>query len=389
MTTTNVITPFYGDGRTTENSMEFLKSLKRGWIGQSTVTDAQKITTFEVYLAASGPAEDWYSELAEVDTATWRALETKFLERWPKIVRNVLTSAEKASELKAYVLKEENLGKKETVGGVLQYTHHIWAREIALKADAIPDTAMLCLEEVWKNMPKALRAKVSKNQKTWAEFRDDVIKVDMTELKEEIEKVKEREEQAKTIKDLQEKVRRQNMQTSPRSQLAGQLGTTYISRPPSPTPAPRGTNYNSARAPRTLTDEERHRKIREGGLPIHPTTDEGRRLHEQQKLDWQTRNPQPALPNEHRPYPLTPGTLPVGSKECFRCGQRPVDGHNQYNCQNTKVPELEFSWRRHAHRLLTQPSIPVHYVAMPGYGPQWSYNPEYQTEQGKGEGPSA
>ncbi|SPO27261.1 uncharacterized protein UTRI_10378 [Ustilago trichophora] len=48
-------------------------------------------------------------------------------------------------------------------------------------------------------------------------------------------------------------------------------------------------------------------------------------------------------PPTDKPYPLTPGTVPAGTNECHRCGQR---GHFIAACTNPPVPQAEQHYRR-------------------------------------------
>jgi hypothetical protein len=47
--------------------------------------------------------------------------------------------------------------------------------------------------------------------------------------------------------------------------------------------------------------------------------------------------------SEIRPYPLSPGTTPVASGECWKCGML---GHMGPSCENpTPIPGFESRWR--------------------------------------------
>lgn len=70
---------------------------------------------------------------------------------------------------------------------------------------------------------------------------------------------------------------------------------------------------------------------------------EGIGLYNTQILLWQNTYGQNGKgPNETRPYPLTPGTVPVASGECWRCGHRT---HHPGPCPAPPVPTLETKWR--------------------------------------------
>ena len=54
--------------------------------------------------------------------------------------------------------------------------------------------------------------------------------------------------------------------------------------------------------------------------PHHPDTEAGRQAHRAQQADWARTHGLNAMVTESTPYPLRPGTPPVGSGECFTCG---------------------------------------------------------------------
>jgi hypothetical protein len=77
-------------------------------------------------------------------------------------------------------------------------------------------------------------------------------------------------------------------------------------------------------------------------LPIHPNTPAGRALYNAQINQWNLDN-QGHYVSEARPYPLSPGTTPVASGECWKCGML---GHTSPNCQSPDpIPAVEGRWR--------------------------------------------
>lgn len=53
--------------------------------------------------------------------------------------------------------------------------------------------------------------------------------------------------------------------------------------------------------------------------PHHPDMEAGRQAHQAQQTDWVKIHGPGTFITESTPYPLQPGTLPVGSGECFTC----------------------------------------------------------------------
>ena len=78
-------------------------------------------------------------------------------------------------------------------------------------------------------------------------------------------------------------------------------------------------------------------------LPLQPNNPEGVINYNNQMAAWQTTYGQSGKgPTETRPYPLTPGTVPVASGECWKCGHR---AHHPAVCPTPPVPVLETKWR--------------------------------------------
>ena len=101
-------------------------------------------------------------------------------------------------------------------------------------------------------------------------------------------------------------------------------------------------------------------------------------------------------PNETRPYPLTPGMVPVASGECWRCGHRT---HHPGPCPAPLVPALETKWRSIAQTIRKRaetaatPAVSVNLVAEDSsevhmYHPEELAYLQHLANQGKGEGSS-
>lgn len=53
------------------------------------------------------------------------------------------------------------------------------------------------------------------------------------------------------------------------------------------------------------------------------------------------------------PLPLTPGTAPLGSQECYQCGKAGNPPHIGADCNSTtRIPQRESSWRNYINKIL-------------------------------------
>ena len=153
---------------------------------------------------------------------------------------------------------------------------------------------------------------------------------------------------------------------------------------PTQTRPPTQTN-NTPRPPATLADRTALLACIQK-YPHHPDTDAGRQAHQAQQADWARTHGLTAYVTESTPYPLRPGTLPVGSGECFTCG---LSGHrgqrNGSTCGgNRALHPHEQTWRAICSRILrqTRSVANIQLVTVDDYGTTW------QGIQGNEDGPS-
>jgi hypothetical protein len=120
--------------------------------------------------------------------------------------------------------------------------------------------------------------------------------------------------------------------------------------------------------------------------PQQPDTEQGRHTHQAQQAEWVKTHGLTGLVTDSTPYPLRPGTLPVGSGECFTCGFAGHMGRRDGStCDgNRPLNPREQTWRAICSRILRQthatPSIQL--VEVDDYGTT------YQDVQGKEGGSS-
>ena len=118
--------------------------------------------------------------------------------------------------------------------------------------------------------------------------------------------------------------------------------------------------------------------------PHHPDTEAGRQAQQAQQADWARTHGSNVFVTELTPYPLRPGTLPVGSGECFTCS---LPGHmgrrDSSTCRgNCALHPHKQTWRSICSRILRQTRVPanIQLVTVDDYGTTW------QEVQRNGEG---
>ena len=141
---------------------------------------------------------------------------------------------------------------------------------------------------------------------------------------------------------------------------------------------------------------ERLANVLNRALPIQPKNAKGIAQYNEQVLLWQSTYGQNGKgPNEIRLYPLTPGTVPVASGECWRCRHQT---HHPQPCPAPPVPTLETKWRLIAQTIRKQvveavatPTVNINLVADESNvvhtydGDELAYLQQL-ANQGKGEG---
>ena len=151
-------------------------------------------------------------------------------------------------------------------------------------------------------------------------------------------------------------------------------------------PQPGTTSQNSNPRPPATQADRAALLICLQKYPHHPDTEQGRQAHRAQQADWMKTHGMGTFVTESTPYPLRPGTLPVGSGECFTCGFAGHMGRRDGSTcgGNCALHQHEQTWRAICSRILRQTKFAanIQLVAVDDYGTTW------QEVQGKEEGPS-
>lgn len=398
---TITLPPFSGNGDKDEDPQDFINGIRKHFLMKGTLTDASKVEFLEVSLKSRSPAATWFAALSPANKATWAALYTAFLVRWPVKTAPVVTPGEKQRLLETTLLQESDMGKRVMVGGVEEYTHIAWADQIEKMANDIPDTNNLLVSAIRKTLPSVIRKIIGSKDITWLAFCNTVRAITLEEIQDALEEAR------MATKNQDDIARLTKLQTQNQANSLTNAFQQFTITAPSPTSQliprfpPRFAQPTPPTLPQTFAEKpaaERMRDLIKNALPIHPDTPAGRSAYEVQVQAYRnthgTKNP-----NEIRPYPLRPGSAPVVSGECWSCGMPP---HHPAVCMSSQAPEAETKWRRIAASIQTRAraaSAPVN-VNVVGLGEAtgWSSVQEYhaaiiaeyefQRSQGNKEGPS-
>ncbi|OBZ66955.1 hypothetical protein A0H81_13347 [Grifola frondosa] len=359
---TKLLTPFHGT-RKNENPRQFLKDIE-GLYG----TDAERVTAFVNRLVADGFAERWYDSLPSSNKASWTALKTEFLLKWPKPPHIVMDAEAVTVRLTTMKCDPALLGTYDT-SGLEEVPYHIaWAREIcrvAMLHDA-PDSMVVTIHSA---LPRPLK-RHSGNPKTWHELLTNVEGVPMTTLVDDVNDWKAinelRHNNDATVAALQRNATLENSVAS----LQHSMQSLQLNRSPAPSalpvnrfpfsgnqPIPAGRGIpQSARAPSmnpaTLTQPPalpilpapdavaRLTALRTNILVHHPDSEPGHIAYKTQITEWTQKNPN-ATPDETKPYPLTPGTAPRPDGDALPAKSIVM---RALAARPTRAPPMSVSW---------------------------------------------
>ena len=370
-----------------------MNRLERIILMKTGLTEPDKVRFLELSLKAKSPAAAWFATLTDGSKKSFAAARTAFETRWPVKATTEKTTAEKQALLDETILKISDLGKRvaASAGGEEELSHIVWADKIERLAGDIPDTNNLLVVSTRKKLPKPIIRLIGLKAMTWKELADAVRSITLEELMEKIEE--ERDIIRYTLAS------RTTVPNTPSKALGAAFQGINIQQPRLlPTNTYQQTEIN-ARASYS-TERPAHERLSDvltKALPIHPKNAEGIALYNAQIVVWQSTHGQNGKgPNETRPYPLSPGTVPVASGECWKCGFRT---HHPNPCLAPFVPALETKWRSIAQTIRKRaeaaviPPISVNLVVEESdevhtYDAEELAHLQQLVNQGKGEGSS-
>ena len=290
-------------------------------------------------MKAKSPTAVWYTTLKATDKEMFSSVRNAFELHWPVKAITEKTIAEKQAMLDEAILKASDLGKRvaASVGTEEELSHIVWADKVERLAGDIPDTNNLLVASTRKRLPRPVIKLIGLKPMTWKQLADTVRDITLEELMEKSGRGKKSNlictsDTKHTLKSAQ-------------SGIPGHKHNQQIRTIPQPT---------------FSTEKPAHERLADilnRALPIHPRNAEGIAKYNEQVLLWQTSYGQNGKGlNKIRPYPLTPGTIPVASGECWRCGHRT---HHPAPCPAPTVPTLETKWQSIAQTICKQAEAAV------------------------------
>ena len=321
-----------------QDPQDFMNRIERTILMKSGLSEPEKVRFFELSIKTKSPADAWLSTLTAADKVSFKALRLAFELRWPVKPITAKTTAEKQALLDETVLKPSDLGRRvaANLGAEEELSHVVWADKVERLAADIPDTNNLLVASTRKKLPKALLKLVGLKPMTWKQFADTVRAISLEELMEKLEEERDTTRYAPVVPNTPSKALGAAFQNI---NLAQQQSKTDLYQPQHVQLAPKTT-------PSTYSERPAHERLADvlsKALPIQPNNPEGLVNYSNQIAVWQATYGQNGKgPTETRPYPLSPGTVPVASGECWKCGRK---SHHPAPCSAPPVPALETKWR--------------------------------------------
>ncbi|KAG1843849.1 hypothetical protein C8R48DRAFT_678598 [Suillus tomentosus] len=404
MTTLPLLRGDYLNGEEpTEWMQQFQLSLPPTW------TDTEKIDRFKLQCVRGGPAHLWVTSLPAAQTATWAILLVAFDLRWPTAPPIHLTAAQKKERLKAIVLKETDIGvmmdnEKGQEWGHLSDLYPDWGAFVTgvnnVSINSLNRARAKASEE--REMKKKIEQLKAKLTDSTAPLTRQFASMSMPSAPPPLYRPRAPAQVQSTQQQIYQQPLQQTFQPAPSRPAFPQQPSMSVPPSHAPLPAqapsqpftPSNLFAAAGAVPRTnlfyryqpQTPSPNRINIAEclriaaqyAGMPHQPDTEAGRAAHTQQVKEWHEKHSADAMPHTGRPYPLKPGTAPLGSRECFACGMATVPSHRAVECPNPPLAMHEAKWHEIISGLVgsimrnanlatptvpTQPTTPVQFIS--------------------------
>jgi hypothetical protein len=381
---------FKGSDRRKQNPQNWLLKLE-GAKFQYDTSDEQRIYTFRKHLEHGSRAQAWWNdELTPDDKTTWEKVETAFHKKWPPAQRIQPTMEDRQEKLFSLKLTEDEVGEK--IGDdedELVYSHVDWALKILALAEEIEDDKGMLIPVARNNLPLSVRTLLPNDISTWDKFTDGVCNISISRLLDEKTRDKALRTTTEAVSNLTitQSTPRYNFPTYQRTPYR----TPYQRTQPTPAepqeqptakqPSTPTTNFrtpntrtNATNDPYTGSTIRATNNTRFLATPTSPSVDRGSGYVKLAQQSINDNRPYNDTEDGHQKYqialaswtqkyggiqadwstghiPLTPGSSPLGSNECYTCGKA---GHRRDECSWTgnPIPDVEANWRARINGLL-------------------------------------
>lgn len=164
--------------------------------------DEDKIYYFELSLATTSPAADWYNSIVAGDRDTWPKIKTLFNAKWWTVAGAEASIPARRAAMWELKLSEEDVGKMEGEKKNRVYTHVGWANKVEAIWETLGDTNGHLLDSIRHNIPQALIFMMTIR----AEDEHDGEKFFTAVRNVQIEKVLRKAKESAAMRDLEERV---------------------------------------------------------------------------------------------------------------------------------------------------------------------------------------
>lgn len=327
------------------------------------ISDDDALFFFELKLVHGKPADNWFQSLPAPQKDTWTHLRTAFQIRWPPTSAPSSQVAVLRDRLERDVLTEEEAMREEDG----TYGYVCWVRRVRQIARELEDPHHHLLAGVVNKLPYAIyRNLPTGSQTTWDLFETAITDLPLRAVEGSFLEMRTQDAMLEWSKQ----------QTTAAAAVLPSPPIRYSPYRPAAQPQPNGTpptapmiNIASA-TPRT---PQRPPFQQYASTPQAPSTGAttfwqgagrgrgaGNLFPRPPATPLSPTPPRPPQQQQQQPM-LTPGSAPLGSRECWVCGQQ---GHTRHDCQNPNpLPMEEQLLRRQAGQAALDRARQIHQLS--------------------------